>query len=392
MRTTTGPRPDHDHHDDGIAPPGLKGVVVADTALGDVRGDEGFYHYRQYSAPELARHRTLEDVWVLLLDGHLPDRDEDRTFHDELVPLRRLHPAVRDVLPFIAATSSSPAAALRTALSHHAAVLGLPASMDATPEQRRRQALQLSAAVPTLIAALHRLGNGLDPLEPQDDLSSAADYLYLLHGEVPAPATARALEQYLILGIDHGFNASTFTARVITSTGADLGAAVVGALGALTGPLHGGAPSRALDTLDAIGDPSNARRWVTDALARGERIMGFGHAVYRTADPRSELLREVAQRLGGEVVDRAVAVEREIDAVLAEARPDRVLRANVEWYAAVVMERCGIPRELFTSTFAASRVIGWCAHALEQASAGVLVRPSSRYVGPKPPVPVPDAC
>jgi citrate synthase len=212
----------------------------------------------------------------------------------------------------------------------------------------------------------------------------------MLTGREPDPEAARAVEQYLILTVDHGFNASTFTARVVTSTGADAAAAVVAAIGALSGPLHGGAPSRALDTLDNIGTADRAELYVRQLLARGERVMGFGHAVYRTADPRSVLLREVATRLGGPLAELAVDVEQIVLRVLAESKPDRPLYTNVEYYAGVVMERCGIPREMFTPTFAVSRVIGWCANIAEQADERRLIRPSARYVGPVPPAPVPD--
>ena len=202
---------------------------------------------------------------------------------------------------------------------------------------------------------------------------------------------ARAIEQYLMLTVDHGFNASTFTARVITSTGADLAAAVVGGIGALSGPLHGGAPSRALDMLDAIGSPDTTDAWVRDAVESGDRIMGFGHRVYKTDDPRSRLLKGVAQRARRRPAEFAVQVEQAVVDTLAELKPGRELYANVEFYAGVVMDRCGLPPELFTPTFASSRVIGWCANILEQAADNRIIRPSARYVGPPPPQPVPDA-
>ena len=207
---------------------------------------------------------------------------------------------------------------------------------------------------------------------------------------MPPPEHARAVEQYLISTIDHGFNASTFTARVITSTGADLAAAVTGAIGALSGPLHGGAPSRALDMLDAIGTIDNAEPWLRDAVERGDRLMGFGHRVYKTDDPRSVMLRGIAERLGGEKLELAKQIERKAIEVLAELKPGRKLYTNVEFYAGIVMDRAGLPREMFTPTFASSRVIGWCAHILEQAADNRLIRPSARYVGPPPPQPVPD--
>jgi citrate synthase len=370
-------------------PPGLKGVVVADTLLGDVRGDEGFYHYRQYAATDLAATRTFEDVWCLLIDGELPDHETRQRFLDEVNARRAVPDAVLTALPAIATDTAAPVAALRTAMSLLAGIDDLSASLDLARPQLRQDALRLSATVPTLVAAIHRARHHLEPLAPRHDLTFVENYLYLITGERPEPALARALEQYLILGIDHGFNASTFVARAVTSTGADLGSVVVAALGSLSGPLHGGSPSRALDTLDAIGDPSNTATWVRTTVEAGDRIMGFGHPVYRTADPRSTMLRDVARRLGGERIEFAEQVEREVERTLAELKPGRELHTNIEWYAAVVMERCGLPRELFTPTFAVSRVVGWCAHALEQHGDQRIIRPSSRYVGPPPPQPVP---
>ena len=371
------------------APRGLKGVVVADTELGDVRGLEGFYHYRQYSAPELAATRTFEDVWYLLFEGRLPSLAERDAFTREVVALRELPPSLVELLPAIARSTNVPLAGLRTALSQLAALEDMPPTYDADDATIHANAMRMAAAVPVLIAALHRYSIGKTPIAPRPDLATAANYLYMIDGREPDPERARAIEQYLILTIDHGFNASTFTARVVTSTGADLGAAVVAALGALSGPLHGGAPSRALDALDAIGTPEQADAWVRAAVTRGERIMGFGHPVYTTADPRSVMLRDIARGFGGPLVDLAVAVEATVERVLAELKPGRELHTNVELYAGVVMECCGLPRDLFTPTFAASRVVGWCAQAREQAAEGRIIRPSARYVGPAAPVPVP---
>jgi citrate synthase len=240
-----------------------------------------------------------------------------------------------------------------------------------------------------MIAALYRAGHGEEPITPHPDLPYAANYLYMLTGEEPAPAHARAIEQYLISTVDHGFNASTFTARVITSTGADLGAAITGAIGALSGPLHGGAPSRALDLLDEIGSVERADDVVRRKIETGERIMGFGHRMYKTRDPRSVLLREVAEHVGGQEAKLAIAVEDVVVDVLAELKPGRELYANVEYYAGIVMDSAGLPAELFTATFAASRTVGWCAHVMEQASDNRIIRPSARYVGPPPPQDVP---
>jgi citrate synthase len=370
-------------------PAGLKGLVVADTTIGDVRGAEGFYHYRQYSAVELARHRSFEDVAHLLLLGHLPDARERAAFHTGTGERRRLPAVVLAALPAIAGSGAPPLAQLATALSLTAGALGLRPMIDLTADERIDDCLRLGAAVATNVAALHRISLGLDPIDPDPDLGQAADYLRMLNGVEASPAEVRALDQYLVLTADHGFNASTFAGRVIASTGADLGACVVGALGALSGPLHGGAPSRALDLLDEIGDPLRASDVVEAHVVAGERIMGFGHAVYVGEDPRSLLLGRIAGELGGERAELAHAAERAVTDALARLKPDRDLRTNVEFYAGVVMERCGIPRELFTSTFAVSRAAGWCAHALEQVATRRIIRPSARYVGPAPAQPVP---
>ncbi len=373
-------------------PRGLEGVVVAETDIGDVRGLEGFYHYRQYSAVDLARKRTLEDVWYLLFEGELPSLAQRRAFIEEIAPLRFIPEQVKAVLPSIArvAPDAPPLDMLRTSVSLLASSLGFRPWGDVPPDELRREALQLCAVVPTLLMSLYRLSRGLEPIEPHPDLPYAANYLYMLNGEVPPPEHARAIEQYLISTIDHGFNASTFTARVIASTQADLGAAIVGAIGALSGPLHGGAPSRALDMVEAIGTLDRAEPWLRDAVLRGDRLMGFGHRVYKTDDPRSLLLREVAERLGGPRVELAKQIERKAVEVLAELKPGRRLYTNVEFYAGVVMDTIGVPREMFTPTFASSRVIGWSAHVLEQAADNRLIRPSAQYVGPPPPQPVPD--
>jgi citrate synthase len=373
-------------------PRGLEGVVVAETEIGDVRGLEGFYHYRQYDAVELAEKRTLEDVWYLLFEGELPTRAQRDAFLAEVAPLREIPAGVKDVLGDVAhaAPGAPPLDLLRTTVSLMGAALGFRPSLDLTAVELRAQGLRVCAVVPTLLCALHRLQQGLDVVDPDPALPYAANYLHMMSGTVPSPEHARGVEQYLISTVDHGFNASTFTARVITSTGADLAAAIVGAIGALSGPLHGGAPSRALDMLDAIGTIENADRWIRAAVLRGDRLMGFGHRVYKTDDPRSVMLRSVAERLGGPNVAFAEAVEERAVEILAELKPGRKLYTNVEFYAGIVMDACGVPREMFTPTFASSRVIGWTAHVLEQAADNRLIRPSAHYTGPPPPVPVPE--
>ena len=374
----------------GDVPAGLEGVGVAETTIGDVRGQEGFFHYRQYSAVDLAEERSLEDVWHLLFRGELPDAVASAAFADEVRRRRVMPPGLATLLPALS-RRGSPLDVLRTAVSVLGAELGWRPTHDIDADELYDQAVGLCAVVPTILAAAHRLRTGHEPVEPRGDLGFAANYLFMLTGEEPSPLHARAIEQYMILTIDHGFNASTFTARVVTSTGADLGAAIVAAIGALSGPLHGGAPSRALDMLDAIGTPERADAYIRAAVEGGERIMGFGHRVYKTDDPRSVLLRSVTERLGGPLVEFSQSVERTTVDVLAELKPGRQLYTNVEFYAGVVMHTCGIPREMFTPTFAAGRTIGWSTHVMEQASHNRLIRPAARYAGPPPPQPVPPA-
>lgn len=378
-----------DRNDDRLieVPRGLANVVVAETRVGDVRGAEGFFHYRGVSGVELAADARFEDAWRLVATGSLPrDEDEADDFRGRIGSARILPEDVIAALVALGPHRLDPMARLRTGLALVSAADGRGALYDEEATQREDDALRLAAVAPTLIAAQHRITNGLAPIAPDPALPPVADYLRMLTGETRDPRLVAALATYLTAAIDHGFNASTFTARVIASTGADLAACVGGALGALAGPLHGGAPARTLDMLDEIGTPDRADAWVRERISSGARIMGFGHAVYRTEDPRSRLLRGVVQRLradglAGERVDLAVAVEQTVLRVLDEVKPGRSLRTNVELYAAVVMEACGIPRELFTPTFASARLIGWGAHASEQVADGKILRPSSRYVG-----------
>ncbi|MGI8791665.1 MAG: citrate/2-methylcitrate synthase [Acidimicrobiales bacterium] len=370
-------------------PQGLKGVVVTETEVGDVRGFEGFYHYRQYSAVDLAEERTLECIWHLMFEGELPTADQRDAFLDEIRPLRTIPDAARGLLPAIAAASEFPLDGLRTTVSLIGAAAGFRPHIDIDRTELRSNAMQIAAVVPTVLTALHRLRQGDEPIEPRDDLAYAANYLYMMTGEVPAPEHARAIEQYLITTVDHGFNASTFTGRVIAATGADLGAAVTGAIGSLSGPLHGGAPSRVLDMLDEIGSSDNVAEYITPIIEGGGVVMGFGHPVYRTDDPRSLLLRKVAERLGGDLVGYAIDVEARIIETIRQLKPGRDIYTNVEYYAGVVMELCAVPRTMLTPTFASSRVIGWCANILEQAVHNKIIRPSARYVGQPPPQPVP---
>jgi citrate synthase len=374
-----------------LAPPGLEGVAVAETTIGDVRGEEGFFHYRGYNAVELAQQCSFEQVWHLLIEGELPSPEQTRRFRADSIQRRNLPEQVSNLLPAIAHIKPFvPLDALRTAISLVGSASGLRPTMDISAEEVRQQAVRMTAVAPVLLMAMYRAHQGLEPVSPDPDLGYAASYLQMLTGKRPDPEYSRAVEKYLILTMDHGFNASTFTARVIASTGADLGSALVGAIGALSGPLHGGAPSRALQTLDEIGTADRAYDYLREKVASGERLMGFGHRVYKTDDPRSTLLREVALQLGGEQADLAQHVEQTALQVLNELKPGRRLYTNVEFYAGVVMNTAGIPRDMFTPTFACSRTVGWTAAICEQAGHNRLIRPSAVYVGPPPPQPLPQ--
>jgi citrate synthase len=245
------------------------------------------------------------------------------------------------------------------------------------------QAREITALSPSALAAFGRLRQGKEPVKPDPELDLAGGFLYQLTGEKPDPAAARALDAYFITGAEHGFNASTFTARVILSTQSDIASALVGAIAALKGPLHGGAPSEVVNQLHEIGSAERAERWIDDALNRGERLMGFGHRVYRAYDPRASALRSVAEGMGSmaDWLKLAVAVEDIALRKLAERHPERALKTNVEYYAAAVLQGVGLSPDLFPSTFALARHAGWTAHALEQAASNRLIRPDVRYVG-----------
>ncbi len=363
-------------------PRGLAGVVVAETTIGDVRGGEGFYQYRDRSAVELAETAGFEAAWQLLVTGEAPTTAATAAFRSRVgAALEHARPDVDEIVDAVAPVTPGVLAGLAAAWPLLGARCGIRPLYDLDAEARLGDALTMGAVTAPLVGALWRRSRGSEPLPPMGR-GVVADYLHQITGVVPEAAVERALTAYLISVMDHGFNASTFTARVIASTGADVAACLTGALGALTGPLHGGAPARALDGLDAVGAPERIEPWIRSELRAGRRVMGFGHAVYRTADPRAQLMKRVAQDLGGSRVALALEFERTAERLLAEAKPGRQLHANVEFWAAIVMEECGIPREMFTPTFAIARTIGWTAHILEQADDPKIIRPSARYVGP----------
>ncbi len=371
--TVTSPDPSPTHNSNPqplIAPPGLKGLVVADTEVGEVRGLEGYYHYRGRSAPELAENYPFESVVATVLSGAPPQGGAG----SDLAALlgRYRHDAAQRFTGEKLPAATEPLLGLRAV----AAGFDGRAGIDLDPGQRTEVLLRIAAAAPVVI------GRYRDPnVEPDPDASHVADTVRLLTGSVAEPDRLEAVGRYLSLTIDHGFNASTFTARVVASTGSDLGGVMGAAMAALSGPLHGGAPSRVLDMLGEIGEPANTESWVRQRLEAGDKIMGFGHAVYRAGDPRTELLRRSAMAMGGPLVERAVEVEQRTLAVLRAWKPDAVIVTNVEFYAAVVLHLAGIPQDHFTAMFTISRMFGWAAHVSEQLADNKIMRPSSRYVG-----------
>ncbi|MFZ5814541.1 MAG: citrate/2-methylcitrate synthase [Bacillota bacterium] len=368
---------------------GLKGVLVAETRISHIDGRAGRLLYRGYLATDLARKLSYEEVIYLLFYGTLPTEEQLREMTDRMNPWRVLPHGTRAILPqLVAASPGRPMDLLRTATSFLAGELGLRPWYEQTREESMEQAVRLASAVPTLVPAIYRLSRGLEPIDPVPAYSLAENYLYMFRGERPAPEDLYALNAYLILVADHQMNASTFTGRVIASTGSDLGSVVTGALGALAGPLHGGAPSLVLDMFDEIGSIEAAEAWLRKQILEGGKIMGFGHRVYKTEDPRAALLREIASRKGGPRFEFATYLERMTLHLLEQLKPGRELNTNVEFYTAVVLEQVGIPRAFMTPTFAASRVVGWLAHALEQTEENVIIRPDARWGLSEEPLPL----
>lgn len=360
--------------------------MALETAIGAVHGEEGFFQYRGHDATALARDLPFESVWHLVTLGSIPGPSELREWRERTARARALPHDLHDLDALVRGMSTGqagPMSALRTLVSAACSLEGMGSWLDTSPEDIEGQAVRIAALFPTLVCALHRIRSGQRTVDPRSDLSHAENFLWMLTGTGPVPRAAAALETYWSMTVDHGLNSSTFTARVIASTGADLGAVVTGALGALSGPLHGGAPSRVLEMLDLVGRPEEASAWLAARVDAGERIMGFGHRVYRGSDPRAGLLRSLAMSLDPPRLPLALAVEDAALAILAERHPERSLPTNVEFWAAVVLEAVGLPGVLHPLTFACSRVVGWLAHAIEQASANRLIRPRSLYVGPR---------
>lgn len=360
---------------------GLEGVVIAQSKMSKVLGDIGRLIYAGYEIHDLAEHASFEEVAFMLWYCCLPTRQQLETFEQDMVSRRGIS---FQVMGLIRSTpeEAHPMAALRTAVSGLA--LSDPEADNISHESNLRKAADLTAKMPTIIAAIDRNRKGLEPLGPRDDLNHAANFLYMLHGREPSEVETRAMNLYLVLLADHGFNASTFSARVTAATQSDMYSAVTSAIGTLKGPAHGGATQAAMEQFFEIGDVENVEAWFRNARAQGRRVMGMGHRVYKVEDPRAPHLRQMAARLAEQSDPRWFKIAETLEQV---ARQDpyfieRDLYANVDFYSPPLLYALGIDADLFTTIFAMSRIVGWTGHLLEQYADNRLIRPRSEYVGP----------
>lgn len=356
---------------------GLEGVVAAETVLSLIDGEKGKLLFCGKPVGELVGSHSFEDMAHLLWKGSLPIPGKFESCRESLIHHRKLPAYMKNILDELPKDMVM-MEVLRTAISALGAGAGWPPTMD--------QAVQITAVIPTILAYRYRNQNGKGFIPPRNDLGHAANYLFMLTGDIPKESHVKALNAYLGLTMEHGLSASTFSARVIVSTESDLYSAVTGAIGAMKGPLHGGAPSGVIDMLNEIGEKEKAEPWLRHELEEGRRLMGFGHRVYKTKDPRAEALRAVTSELSGEDewLGLAKHVEETAIRLLKEYKPGRQLFTNVEFYAAAVLRAVELPKELYTPTFTSSRVVGWTAHVLEQAENNRIFRPKAAYIGGHP--------
>jgi citrate synthase len=367
-----------------IYSPGLEGVIAGETAISTV---EGGLRYRGYPVTELAEKTDFEEVAYLLLHGELPAARQLADFQRRVAAARQVPESLRQLLRALPA-ATPPMDALRSAVSvlaHYD-----PEIEDNSHAANIRKAERLLGQIPVAIADQHRFSKGLAPVPARADLSHAANFLYMLRGKEPNPAETKALEVSLILYAEHEFNASTFTARVVCSTESDLHSSIVAAIGALKGRLHGGANEKVMDLLRAAGGPETAEKWIHDALARKERVMGFGHRVYKTGDVRARILKEYARKAAEAVGQTKWEQTAEIIEQVMER--EKNLLPNLDWPAGRLYHAIGLEVPLYTPIFVMSRVAGWSAHVIEQLDHNRLIRPRARYTGPavRPVVPLPE--
>ncbi|MDA0233056.1 MAG: citrate (Si)-synthase [Chloroflexi bacterium] len=356
---------------------GLQGVYFDRTETTFIDGKEGILEYRGYSIHELAKHSNFEETSYLLLYGALPTQAQLKEFEAELKASRNLPEQVLDVIEIV--KDSHPMDVLRTAVSTLASFD--PDRSDNSPEGTFRKGVRLTSQFATIVMAHHRIRRGKDPIAPSDSLSHAANFLYMLEGKVPTPETAELMDRDFVLHADHGSNASAFTARVVASTNADLHGAVTAGIAALSGPSHGGAAENVMQMAQEIGEPENAAQYVKNLLAAKERVMGFGHRVYKAEDPRARHLREGVRKLSEEKGEpKWYAI---LEAVVEEMKPyaRRGIHVNVDFFAGVVYHLNGIPQDLFVPIFAVGRVPGWTIQVVEQYRHNILIRPLLVYTG-----------
>ena len=357
---------------------GLQDVVVDESKICFIDGVTGKLLYYGYNIYDLAEHCAYEEVVHLLLKGKLPNKAELAAISKELVEARGLPGEVLEVIKR-APKSSVPMDVLRTAAS--AVALTDKTPNDDTPDGRYRKAIRLTALFPEIVAADYRFRRGLEVVKQNPRLGHAANFLWLLDGKEPGPSAAKTMDVALVLHAEHSFNASTFTARVIAATLSDMYSAVTGAIGALKGPLHGGANEGVIKTLLEVGEASKVEGWINEKFKeKGFRLMGFGHRVYKTIDPRAIVLKKFSEKMGKEKgvtkwFDMSVQIEE------AMKKREKPLYPNVDFYSASTYYTMGLPPEIFTPIFAVSRVVGWCAHVMEQQSHNRLIRPDCAYIG-----------
>lgn len=366
-----------------MASRGLEGVVVAETRLSKIYGEQGRLIYNGYEIEDLAENTTFEEVCHLLWYGSLPNRRQLDELRNQMARERAVDPQLIQLLRFLP-SNTHPMAALRTAASALASFD--PEAEDMSRDANLRKAIRITAKLPTLTAAFDRLRNGKDPIPPREDLPHAANFLYMLHGNEPDELESRIIDAAFILHAEHGMNASTFSARVTVATLSDMHSGVTSAIGTLKGPLHGGANERVMHMLMDIGSVENVDSWIRSALDRGERIMGFGHRVYKALDPRAPILKRLAEQLadrGGNT--KWLEISERIRAIMAEEmeRRGKKIYPNVDFFSASVYYTLGIPMDMFTNVFACARAAGWTAHIIEQLDDNRLIRPKAEYVGPE---------
>lgn len=357
---------------------GLEGVAIAESTISSVNGEKGELIYRGEWVENITKDHAYEDIAYLLWYGHLPSAAEKKSFKEQLVAKRQIPDYIKELIQKLP-REITPMAMLRTVIS------AFPIVGNSWPPTYE-EAIDILAKAPTILAYHNNLINGLPERLPNPELDHAANYLYMLHGSEPEEIDVKALNAYWMLSADHDMNASTFTARVVTSTQADIISAIVAAISALIGPLHGGTPSLIDDMLDQIATEDNVEPWLRSQLEQGKKLMGFGHRVYKVYDPRAAALKEIIKHHAHQdkFLNLSLSIERVAIQLLQEYKPGKHLYPNLEFWAAGIFRTVKLPRTLYTPTFCLSRIAGWSAHVIEQAANNRLIRPDCIYVGPQP--------